>query len=279
MNGEIELVTHERPDLTGDGRRCGGVTAERTNLASNNEYGNERYGVTPARLSAMPGRLVATLLSTALLTACGGATQSAAGPDDATSSTRAEPHGSTDPFTSGGPVTGSAASDAPAVVPVDSAASEPVALDPVEVPAGSDVAAETVTSDLPGCPDSERGAVADKDNQRYWLCANGVAVTDEIPMTTASENYGLPPVGTYPVFDRDENAYGIHGEALNRFVAFYTTAKGNRIAFHEVVNQDPATVGDLDQRGASAGCFRIREADSIAVWEFLQVDDPVVVIS
>ena len=38
-------------------------------------------------------------------------------------------------------------------------------------------------------------------------------------------------------------------------------------------------VGDLDQRGASAGCFRIREDDSIQVWNHLQLGDPVVVIS
>lgn len=136
-----------------------------------------------------------------------------------------------------------------------------------------------VTFDLPACPDSERGAVTDKANQRYWLCMDGEAVTDEIPMTTASSNYGLPPVGTYEVFARDEDAYGIGGEALERFVAFYTTPKGNRIAFHEVVDQDPDTVGDLDQRGASAGCFRVREADSIQVWEFLRIGDPVVVLT
>ena len=136
-----------------------------------------------------------------------------------------------------------------------------------------------VTYDLPACPDTARGAVTDKANQRYWLCMNGEAVTDEIPMTTASSNYGLPPVGTYAVFARDEDAFGISGEALERFVAFYTTPKGNRIAFHEVVNQDPATVGDLDQRGASAGCFRVREADSIQVWDFLQIGDPVVVLT
>ncbi len=133
--------------------------------------------------------------------------------------------------------------------------------------------------DLPNCPDAPRGAVADKANQRYWLCADGAAVTDEIPMTTASENYGLPPIGTYEVFARDENAFGIGGEALERFVAFYTTPRGNRIAFHEVVNQDPSTVGDLDKRGESAGCFRVREGDSVQVWEFLQIGDPVVIMS
>lgn len=136
-----------------------------------------------------------------------------------------------------------------------------------------------VTYDLPACPDSPRGAVTDKANQRYWLCLDGAAVTDEIPMTTASSNYGLPPVGTHEVFARDEDAFGIGGEALERFVAFYTTPKGNRIAFHEVVNQDPDTVGDLDQRGASAGCFRVRESDSVQMWEFLQIGDPVVVLT
>lgn len=133
--------------------------------------------------------------------------------------------------------------------------------------------------DHEGCPEAPRGAVADKANQRYWLCIDGQAVTDVIPMTTASGEYGLPPIGTYEVFARDEDAYGIHGEALERFVAFYTTPKGNRIAFHEVVNQDPDTVGDLDQRGSSAGCFRVREEHSVQVWEFLQLGDPVAVIS
>lgn len=135
----------------------------------------------------------------------------------------------------------------------------------------------STTYDLTGCPDTPRAAVADKANQRYWLCMDGRAVTDEIPMTTASSNYGLPPVGTYEVFARDENATGIHGEPLERFVAFYTTPRGNRIAFHEVVDQDPATVGDLDQRGASSGCFRVRESDSVQVWDFLQIGDPVVI--
>jgi hypothetical protein len=42
-------------------------------------------------------------------------------------------------------------------------------------------------------------------------------------------------------------------------VAFSTTMKGNRIVFPEVVNSDPETVGGLDQRGASASRFQVRE--------------------
>ena len=152
---------------------------------------------------------------------------------------------------------------------------------PPSLPAGTATAARLgdIEYELGGCPESERAAVADKASQRYWLCKNGVAVTDEIPMTTASGNYGLPPVGTYEVFARDRRTLGIGGEPLERFVAFYTTPRGNRIAFHEVVNQNPATVGDLDQRGASAGCFRVRKPNSVQIWEFLQLGDPVAVIS
>jgi hypothetical protein len=231
----------------------------------------ERSELDRARLDAMPDRFAALLVSALLLGACAGQPAlSEDGSDGTVASTQDAGPGTSALAPALSPET---ATPAPAadVSPSPAPVSEPVA--------APEAVATPVSFDLPGCPDAERGAVADKAQQRYWLCRDGVAITDEIPMTTASDGYGLPPVGTYPVFARDENAFGIHGEPLERFVAFYTTSKGNRIAFHEVVNQDPATVGDLDQRGASAGCFRVREADSIAVWEFLRLDDPVVVIS
>ncbi len=132
---------------------------------------------------------------------------------------------------------------------------------------------------LPGCAPTGRSAVADKMAQRYWLCQDGAAITEALPMTTGSFEYALPPVGTYRVFTKLRYNSGLHGEVLHRFVAFYRTPRGNRIAFHQVVNQDPATVGDLDRRGASAGCFRVSQANSIQVWEFLQIGDPVIVIT
>lgn len=132
---------------------------------------------------------------------------------------------------------------------------------------------------LAGCPAAERAAVADKMAQRFWLCRNGTPVTDALPMTTGGLGYGLPPVGTYRVFTKLAINRGIHGELLQRFVAFYTTPRGNRIAFHEVVNQRPDTVGDLAMRGASSGCFRVRRDDSWLVWDFLRVGDPVVVVT
>jgi L,D-transpeptidase catalytic domain len=136
-----------------------------------------------------------------------------------------------------------------------------------------------LTIDLPGCPATGHAAVADKVAQRFWLCADGQAVTGQLAMTTGSLEYGLPPIGTYQVFAKDTIAHGIHGEVLERFVAFYRTPRGNRIAFHQYVHQDPSTIGDADQRGASAGCFRLSTADSWTVWDFLSIGDQVVVLT
>ena len=133
---------------------------------------------------------------------------------------------------------------------------------------------------LPGCPEgAARAAVVDKAAQRFWLCANGVASTEQLRMTSASAEYGLPPVGTYEVFAKDSVAWGIHGERLNRFVAFYTTASGNRIAFHEYVHQTEESIGDLDMRGDSSGCLRVSTVYSWLVWDVLQIGDPVVVFT
>lgn len=153
---------------------------------------------------------------------------------------------------------------------------------PPEEPCGSNpvqVRQQPATPDLPGCPDTARAAVVDKAAQRFWLCEHGAPVTDARPMTSASEEYGLPPVGTHTVFARNTVAIGIHGERLERFVAFYRTPRGNRIAFHKFVNQPEDTVGDLDQRGDSSGCLRVTTDDSWLVWDFLEIGDPVVVIT
>lgn len=153
---------------------------------------------------------------------------------------------------------------------------------PPDEPCGSNpvqVRPPTGDPELPGCPDAERAAVVDKAAQRFWLCEHGAPITDARPMTSASEAYGLPPVGTHKVFARNAVATGLHGERLERFVAFYTTPRGNRIAFHQFVNQDEHTVGDLDQRGDSSGCLRVTTDDSWLVWNFLEIGDPVVVIT
>ena len=121
--------------------------------------------------------------------------------------------------------------------------------------------------------------MVDKTAQRFWLCRDGVAVTGRLPMTSGSVAYGLPPIGTHRVTFKAANWSG-GGFALSRFVAFYRSPRGNNIAFHETVRTQPeSTIGSLSWRGESAGCLRLRRADSITVWNFLQVGDRVIVIT
>jgi hypothetical protein len=143
----------------------------------------------------------------------------------------------------------------------------------------SNVPAAPDPLDLPGCAATGRSAVVDKAAQRFWLCENGAAITDRRRMTSASASYGLPAIGSYKVFDRDAIGYGRNGEQLHRFVTFYTTVRGNRIGFHQYVNQDPGTIGELNQRGSSDGCLRVGTDDSWTVWNFLRIGDRVIVIT
>ncbi len=121
--------------------------------------------------------------------------------------------------------------------------------------------------------------MVDKVAQRFWLCLDGVAVTGRLPMTSGSVTYGLPPVGTHRVTFKAASWWG-GGHRLWRFVAFYRSPRGNNVAFHQTVPTQPEhTIGDLSWRGQSAGCLRLRQVDSVTVWEFLQVGDRVMVIS
>jgi lipoprotein-anchoring transpeptidase ErfK/SrfK len=171
---------------------------------------------------------------------------------------------------------GPATLDGPATVVSPAVRAHPSTM--IQIPGGPPpvVPGDPVPNDH-ACPATARAAVADKAAQRFWLCVDGHPVTGARPMTTGAWSYGLPPVGTYRVFAKLRWNTGIHGELLERFVAFYRTPRNNRIAFHEVVHQDPATVGDLAKRGSSSGCFRLLESDSILVWDFLQPGDPVVI--
>ena len=63
------------------------------------------------------------------------------------------------------------------------------------------------------------------------------------------------------------------------FTIFFVTPRGNNIGFHRLVDQDPDTLGDLDQRGASSGCFRVHASHATMIMDFLDVGDRVVVLT
>ena len=137
-----------------------------------------------------------------------------------------------------------------------------------------------------GCAASGHSAVVDRANQRAWLCNDGV-VTDKFPMTTANSQ---PDPGTYKVYAKDLNASSVltgKYSTMTHFVAFTKGKyKGARIAFHSIPKyangdyvQPLDSVGTAAKRGASSGCIRVLYDDSVKIWDWLAMGDPVIVIS
>ena len=136
------------------------------------------------------------------------------------------------------------------------------------------------------CPDTPRGAIVDRANQRGALCEGG-KITYEFPITTANSQ---PDPGTYPVYDKDINAsstFGGHYSTMTHFVAFTRGKyKGARIAFHSIPKlqngefvQPLDSVGTPAMHGESSGCIRVLPDDAVKIWDWMSVGDEVHVIS
>lgn len=144
----------------------------------------------------------------------------------------------------------------------------------------SDVPHQVVNTAPPG-PSCEwypagRAAIVDRIAQRMWLCADGVAVTEPFPFTAGPVR--AAPAGEYRVFFRRDPWWG-SGFTLRRFVAFTRGPRGGRVAFHQYVNMPPEMIGSEQYRNVSGGCFRLRPDDSITVWWFLRIGDPVRILN
>jgi hypothetical protein len=136
------------------------------------------------------------------------------------------------------------------------------------------------------CPSSPHAAVVDRVHQLAALCDHGLVVY-RFPVTTA---HNQPDPAVYKVYAKDLHATsqeGGHFSTMTHFVAFTRGKfKKARIAFHSVPLlrdgtqvQTNESVGTQEMWGASSGCIRSRMADSIRVWDWLQLGDQVHVIS
>jgi hypothetical protein len=136
------------------------------------------------------------------------------------------------------------------------------------------------------CPAAGHAAVVDRENQRAWLCGDGI-VTNEMLMTSA---WIQPDPGDYAVYAKDMNSssrFTGKYSTMTHFVAFtYGKIRGARIAFHSMpVYSDGSfvqpleTLGAADQRGNSAGCIRVSPADAELIWAWLEIGDVVRVVS
>jgi hypothetical protein len=201
---------------------------------------------------------------------------------------------------------GPSANTAAALVPDDLVPADTLPLDtlppdtlargwvPRETPApdtlthASTVAPETLFAfaDPSTCPAAARAAVVDRENQRAWLCGDGL-VTHEMPMTSA---WIQPDPGDYAIYAKDKNSsseFSGRYSTMTHFVAFsYGEVRGARIAFHSMpvypdgsFVQPLETLGTPELRGDSAGCIRVSPADAELIWSWLEIDDLVRVIS
>lgn len=135
------------------------------------------------------------------------------------------------------------------------------------------------------CPAGGHAGVVDRATQSAWLCTNGAA-GDRFPITTAISQ---PSVGTYAVYAKDRlttSTLGGHFSYLDNFVAFTHGQRGFRIGFHAVPRdgngspfQPYDTVGTAAWFGQSSGCIRVLPAQSVEIWDHLDVGDTVIVIS
>ena len=190
------------------------------------------------------------------------------------------------------------ATDPPATEPADAAVAATEPPDTSTTLGRTTVSTTTVAStttvpeptfefaDPSTCPAAGHAAVVDRENQRAWLCGDGL-VTNEMLMTSA---WIQPDPGDYAVYTKDMNSssrFTGKYSTMTHFVAFtYGKIRGARIAFHSMpVYSDGSfvqpleTLGAADRRGNSAGCIRVSPADAELIWAWLEIGDVVRVVS
>ena len=130
---------------------------------------------------------------------------------------------------------------------------------------------------LPAGSGTGRRVVYSESRQRVWL----VAASDRVRRTylvSGSVYDNLDP-GTYSVYSRSEQAWGIDDSGTMRW--FVRFAQGDRaaIGFHTIPVDDGARVQTVAELGTptSHGCIRQRTADAKALWDFAPIGTTVVV--
>jgi L,D-transpeptidase catalytic domain len=130
---------------------------------------------------------------------------------------------------------------------------------------------------LPGRSGSGRRVVFSESRQRVWLVEPGDVVRRSY-LVSGSVYDNLDP-GTYEVFSRSEQAWGIDDTGTMKYFVRFTHGDNAAIGFHDIPVDDGKPVQTVDQLGTplSHGCVRQRRADAIALWRFAPLGTTVVV--
>ncbi len=141
-------------------------------------------------------------------------------------------------------------------------------------PADASASDQAQAADPPVPEDSGAGRriVFDQSDQRVWLVDDDEEV-ERTYLVSGSLYDNLDP-GTYSVYSRSEQAWGVDDSGtMKYFVRFTEGTNGAAIGFHDIPVDDGELVQSVDQLGTpqSHGCVRQERDDAIALWEFAPI--------
>ncbi len=130
---------------------------------------------------------------------------------------------------------------------------------------------------LPAESGQGRRVVFSEGRQRVWLVDGDDAVVRTY-LVSGSIYDNLDP-GSYEVYSRSRQAYGIDDSGTMRFFVRFTQGDNAAIGFHEIPVKDGERLQGVDELGTptSHGCIRQRTPDARALWDFAPVGTSVVV--
>jgi lipoprotein-anchoring transpeptidase ErfK/SrfK len=140
--------------------------------------------------------------------------------------------------------------------------------------------ASDAASGEPGLPDGSgtgRRVVFSEGQQRVWLVAAHDRIEDTY-LVSGSVYDNLDP-GTYAVYSRSEQAWGIDDSGSMKYFVRFASGDNAAIGFHDIPIDDGEPVQTIDELGTplSHGCIRQRRADAKQLWAFAPIGTKVVV--
>jgi lipoprotein-anchoring transpeptidase ErfK/SrfK len=130
---------------------------------------------------------------------------------------------------------------------------------------------------LPARSGQGRRVVFSESRQRVWLVGEGERVLRSY-LVSGSVYDNLDP-GTYEVYSRSEQAWGIDDSGTMRYFVRFAHGDNAAIGFHDIPVDDGRPLQGVDELGTprSHGCIRQRRADAKALWRFAPLGTTVVV--
>lgn len=140
--------------------------------------------------------------------------------------------------------------------------------------------ASTPAAALPAESGTGRRVVFSESEQRVWI-VSADGLVEHTYLVSGSVTDNLQP-GTYAIYSRSEDAYGIDDSGTMKwFVRFTQGPTGAAIGFHSIPVKDGVALQTKSQLGTpqSHGCIRQKTIDAKAMWDFATLDTPVVVVA